>query len=115
MYASRYASDEIDSDEQREVYGILVGSVDVDKCIVYIKQAIGIVKGQRTGVEFENKQYVDLSNIDESVWKKSVEYETGDVSFAAGGTHTLDLAFSFLRPTFSTKSDFKLQIPSPSD
>lgn len=86
IYASRYASEFIDPDDQREVYGILIGNVNQSKAIVNIKQAIGIVVGKRTGVEFESKQYVDLSNIDESIWKKSVEYTQGD--FICGWWHT---------------------------
>jgi proteasome lid subunit RPN8/RPN11 len=86
IYASRYASEEIDKDEQKEVYGILVGSVDEPTATVFVNQAIGIVVGERTGVEFEAKEYVDLSNIDETVWKRSVEYKRGD--FICGWWHT---------------------------
>jgi 26S proteasome regulatory subunit N11 len=86
IFAGRYANDTIDADNQRETYGILIGRVESDQKIVYVNQAIGILAGERTGVEFENKQYVDLSHIDESVWKSSVEYERGD--FVCGWWHS---------------------------
>ncbi|MHA1454686.1 MAG: hypothetical protein ACTSR5_01705, partial [Promethearchaeota archaeon] len=64
-YAIRYASDEISEKNWREVYGILIGSVDNDEKVI-VKDAIPMVVGDRAGVKYENKQYVDMAQIDES-------------------------------------------------
>jgi proteasome lid subunit RPN8/RPN11 len=86
VFASRHANEKIEADKQREVYGILIGNVNETTREVRVNQAIGILAGERTAVEFESKQYVDLSNIDESIWKQSVEYERGD--FICGWWHS---------------------------
>jgi proteasome lid subunit RPN8/RPN11 len=110
IYASRFASEFIEPDKQREVYGVLIGTVDKTQAIVHVKQAIGIVVGERTGVEFESKQYVDMSQIDETIWKHSVEYNEGD--FICGWWHTHP-GFGFFYSNTDTVNHLGFQSTNP--
>ena len=67
-YAIRYANNNLKPDKWREVYGILIGSIE-DNSKVIVKDAIPMVVGDRAGVKYENKQYVDMAQIDASVFK----------------------------------------------
>ncbi|TFG00335.1 MAG: hypothetical protein EU541_02615 [Promethearchaeota archaeon] len=83
-YAIRYANDEMKSKEWREVYGILIGSVEGS--YILIKEAIPMVSGDRAGVEYENKQYVDMANIDHRIYEKAIIDKEND--FIIGWWHT---------------------------
>ncbi|TXT67147.1 MAG: hypothetical protein BAJALOKI1v1_170017 [Promethearchaeota archaeon] len=83
-YGIRYASDEIKKKRWREVYGILVGSIE--KNFVFIKDAIPMVAGERAGVEYEDKQYVDMAEIDYQIYEKALKDEKND--FIVGWWHT---------------------------
>jgi proteasome lid subunit RPN8/RPN11 len=83
-YGIRYASDEIRKKKWREVYGILVGSIK--KNFVLIKDAIPMVAGDRAGVEYEDKQYVDMAEIDYKIYEKALKDKKND--FIIGWWHT---------------------------
>ncbi|MFW9771021.1 MAG: hypothetical protein ACFFFB_01100, partial [Candidatus Heimdallarchaeota archaeon] len=59
-YAIRYANNNLSTKNWREVYGILIGSIEDNKQVI-IKDAIPMVVGDRAGVKYENKQYVDMA------------------------------------------------------
>ncbi|MFX1455982.1 MAG: hypothetical protein ACFFDB_11475 [Promethearchaeota archaeon] len=84
-YAIRYANDNINPGEWREVYGILIGSVENNEKVI-IKDAIPIMVGDRVGVSYENKQYVDTAQIDTSVHERSIQDKKND--FIIGWYHT---------------------------
>ncbi|MFW9823812.1 MAG: hypothetical protein ACFFE4_12790 [Candidatus Thorarchaeota archaeon] len=84
-YAIRYANNDMDPGEWREVYGILVGSVENNEKVI-IKDAIPIMVGDRVGVSYENKQYVDTAQIDTSVHERSIQDKRKD--FIVGWYHT---------------------------
>ena len=84
-YATRYANENMDKDEWREVYGILIGSVD-EETLVVVKDAIPLCTGGKTGVELEPVHYVDLSQIDESIYEQAIQNEKTD--FIVGWWHT---------------------------
>jgi proteasome lid subunit RPN8/RPN11 len=84
-YATRYANDSINPGKWREVYGILIGNVE-DNANVIVKDAIPIMAGERAGVAFENKQYVDTAQIDASIYERSIQDKKND--FIIGWWHT---------------------------
>ncbi len=83
-YGIRYASDKIKRKNWREVYGILVGSSENN--FVLIKDAIPMIAGQRAGVEYEDKQYVDMAEIDYKIYEKALKDKKND--FIIGWWHT---------------------------
>jgi proteasome lid subunit RPN8/RPN11 len=83
-YGIRYASDKIKRKKWREVYGILVGSIENN--FVFIKDAIPMIAGQRAGVEYEDKQYVDMAEIDYKIYEKALKDKKKD--FIIGWWHT---------------------------
>lgn len=83
-YATRYANDEMKPKDWKEVYGILVGSVEGN--YILIKDAIPMVSGNRAGVEYENKQYVDMANIDHRVYERAIKDKEHD--FIIGWWHS---------------------------
>ncbi|MHA1272308.1 MAG: hypothetical protein ACTSQP_10305 [Promethearchaeota archaeon] len=84
-YATRYANNKIEPKKWREVYGILVGSVEGNSRVL-VKDAIPMVVGDRAGVQYENKQYVDMAQIDESIYERSIQNKKDD--FIIGWWHT---------------------------
>ena len=108
-YAMRYASDEIDENDWREVYGILIGSIEDGKTVV-IKDAIPMVVGNRAGVTYENKQYVDMAQIDESVYERSIRDEKDD--FIIGWWHTHP-GFPFRFSDIDHRTQLGYQMPNP--
>ena len=108
-YAMRYASDEMDENDWREVYGILIGSIEDGKTVV-IKDAIPMVVGNRAGVSYENKQYVDMAQIDESVYERSIRDEKND--FIVGWWHTHP-GFPFRFSDIDHRTQLGYQIPNP--
>ena len=108
-YAMRYASDYMDENDWREVYGILIGSIEGEKTVV-IKDAIPMVVGNRAGVTYENKQYVDMAQIDESVYERSISDEKND--FIIGWWHTHP-GFPFRFSDIDHRTQLGYQIPNP--
>ncbi len=108
-YAIRYADEDQNPDKWREVYGILVGSIE-DNAKVIVKDAIPMVVGSRAGVQFENKQYVDMSQIDASVYERSIQDEKND--FIIGWFHTHP-GFGFFYSPIDCMTQLGYQIPNP--
>jgi len=108
-YALRYASEAISEKNWREVYGILIGSIDNNK-IVIIKDAIPMVVGERAGVKYENKQYVDMAQIDESIYERSIRDKKND--FIIGWWHTHP-GFEFRFSDIDTQTQLGYQLPNP--
>ncbi len=84
-YAIRYANNNINPGKWREVYGILIGTIE-NNAKVIVKDAIPIMVGDRVGVAYENKQYVDTAQIDTSVHERSIQDKRND--FIIGWYHT---------------------------
>lgn len=108
-YAIRYASDHLDENKWREVYGILIGSVE-NEAEVIIKDAIPMVVGDRAGVKYENKQYVDMAQIDASVFERSIQDKRND--FIIGWWHTHP-GFGFFYSPIDCMTQLGYQIPNP--
>ncbi|MHA1294286.1 MAG: Mov34/MPN/PAD-1 family protein, partial [Promethearchaeota archaeon] len=108
-YAIRYANEKLDTKKWREVYGILIGSIE-DESKVIVKDAIPMVVGDRAGVKYENKQYVDMAQIDASVYERSVENEKRD--FIIGWWHTHP-GFGFFFSEIDCYTQLGYQIPNP--
>ncbi|GAG99365.1 unnamed protein product [marine sediment metagenome] len=85
VYALRYANNDMKPKNWREAYGILIGHIENDdNC--YITDAIPMIVGSRAGVKFETKQYADMAQIDESLYKKFLDEQSDD--FILGWWHT---------------------------
>ncbi len=108
-YAIRYANEDQNPEKWREVYGILVGSIE-DNAKVIVKDAIPMVVGSRAGVQFENKQYVDMSQIDATVYERSIQDEKND--FIIGWFHTHP-GFGFFYSPIDCMTQLGYQIPNP--
>ncbi|MHA1149611.1 MAG: hypothetical protein ACTSR8_15355 [Promethearchaeota archaeon] len=108
-YAIRYANENIDPKKWREVYGILIGEIGEDSK-VYVKDAIPMIVGERAGVQYENKQYVDMAQIDESVYERSIQDNKTD--FIIGWWHTHP-GFGFFFSEVDCYTQLGYQIPNP--
>ncbi|MFX0056963.1 MAG: Mov34/MPN/PAD-1 family protein [Candidatus Heimdallarchaeota archaeon] len=108
-YAIRYANEDISIKNWREVYGILIGSIENNRELV-VKDAIPRVVGDRAGVKYENKQYVDMAEIDESVHERSIRDQKND--FIIGWWHTHP-GFGFFFSPIDCLTQLGYQIPNP--
>jgi len=108
-YGLRYANEDMPSKDWREVYGILIGSIEENKKVL-IKDAIPMVVGDRAGVKYENKQYVDMAQIDESVYERSIQDKKND--FIIGWWHTHP-GFGFFYSLVDCMTQLGYQIPNP--
>jgi proteasome lid subunit RPN8/RPN11 len=108
-YAIRYANENMNENKWREVYGILIGSIE-DNFEVIIKDAIPMVVGDRAGVKYENKQYVDMAQIDASVFERSIQDKKKD--FIIGWWHTHP-GFGFFFSPIDCMTQLGYQIPNP--
>ncbi len=108
-YAIRYANNDLKSEKWREVYGILIGSIE-DNTKVIVKDAIPMVVGDRAGVKYENKQYVDMAQIDASVFERSIQDDRTD--FIIGWWHTHP-GFGFFYSPIDCMTQLGYQIPNP--
>ena len=108
-YGLRYANEDMSSKDWREVYGILIGSIEDNKKVL-IKDAIPMVVGDRAGVKYENKQYVDMAQIDESVYERSIQDKKND--FIIGWWHTHP-GFGFFYSPVDCMTQLGYQIPNP--
>ncbi|UCD02375.1 MAG: hypothetical protein JSV23_05025 [Promethearchaeota archaeon] len=108
-YAIRYANEDLNPDKWREVYGILVGSIE-NNAKVIVKDAVPMVVGDRAGVKYENKQYVDMAQIDASVFERSIQDNKTD--FIIGWFHTHP-GFGFFYSPIDCMTQLGYQIPNP--
>jgi len=108
-YAYRYANDSISARNWREVYGILIGSVEDNKKVI-VKDVIPMVVGDRAGVKYESKQYVDMAQIDESVYQRSIQDKKND--FIIGWWHTHP-GFKYFFSSVDSLTQLGYQIPNP--
>ncbi len=108
-YAIRYANQDMNPDKWREVYGILIGSIE-NNAKVIVKDAIPMVVGDRAGVKYENKQYVDMAQIDASVFERSIQDNKTD--FIIGWFHTHP-GFGFFYSPIDCMTQLGYQIPNP--
>ncbi|MFW9939787.1 MAG: hypothetical protein ACFFFT_02010 [Candidatus Thorarchaeota archaeon] len=108
-YAIRYANDGISESKWREVYGILTGSIENNSKVI-VKDAIPMVVGDRAGVAYENKQYVDMAQIDASIFERSVQDDKND--FIIGWFHTHP-NFGFFYSPIDCMTQLGYQIPNP--
>jgi len=108
-YAIRHANNHLDQKKWKEVYGILIGSIE-DNSKVIVKNAIPVCVGKRTGVELEPIHYVDLSHIDASIYKKAIEDKKKD--FIIGWWHTHP-GFSFFFSEVDRITHLGYQVPNP--
>ncbi|MHA2282383.1 MAG: hypothetical protein ACXAC5_16185 [Promethearchaeota archaeon] len=108
-YAIRYANNDINPGKWREVYGILIGTVE-NNARVIIKDAIPIMAGDRAGVSYENKQYVDTAQIDASIYERSIQDKRND--FIIGWWHTHP-NMGFFYSVVDRTTQLGYQIPNP--
>ncbi len=110
-YAFRYANSSLNSKIWREVYGILIGALDKKNGgIVHVLDAIPMVVGERAGVNFEARQYVDMASIDASLFEKSTK--RGLTQFLVGWWHTHP-GFGFFFSQVDTMTHLGYQIANP--
>jgi proteasome lid subunit RPN8/RPN11 len=107
-YAMRYANDDMSERNWKEVYGILIGSIE-DNNRILIRDAIPMVVGERAGVKYESKQYVDMAQIDESVYERSIQDKKKD--FIIGWWHTHP-GFKFMFSSIDVQTQLGYQIPN---
>ena len=108
-YANRYANQNLNTSKWREVYGILIGAIENDEKII-VKDAIPMVVGDRAGVKYENKQYVDMAQIDASVFERSIQDNKND--FIIGWFHTHP-GFGFFYSPIDCLTQLGYQLPNP--
>ncbi|KKM22170.1 hypothetical protein LCGC14_1628080 [marine sediment metagenome] len=108
-YAIRYANENLNPDKWREVYGILIGSIE-NNAKVIVKDAIPMVAGHRAGVKYESKQYVDMAQIDASVFEKAIQDK--NPIFIIGWFHTHP-GFGFFYSPIDCMTQLGYQIPNP--
>ncbi|MFX1279994.1 MAG: hypothetical protein ACFFA3_11295 [Promethearchaeota archaeon] len=108
-YAIRYANDNLKPDKWREVYGILIGCIENNSKVI-VKDAIPMIVGDRAGVTYESKQYVDMAQIDSSVFERSVQDNKDD--FIIGWWHTHP-GFGFFYSPIDCMTQLGYQIPNP--
>ncbi|MBY8983262.1 MAG: Mov34/MPN/PAD-1 family protein [Candidatus Lokiarchaeota archaeon] len=107
-YSIRYANEDMKSSELKEAYGILIGLIK-DETIV-IKDAIPMVSGDRAGVAYENKQYVNMDQIDASIYEKAIKDKENE--FIIGWWHTHP-GFGFFFSPIDTITQLGYQVPNP--
>ncbi|MFX1325642.1 MAG: hypothetical protein ACFE8N_11845 [Promethearchaeota archaeon] len=111
-YAIRYANDKIDESKWREVYGILIGSIEEESKVI-VKDAIPMVVGDRAGVKYESKQYVDMAQIDASIFERSVQDEKSDFIIGWWHTHPGFSGPGFFFSPIDCMTQLGYQIPNP--
>lgn len=107
-YAMRYADADESMKKWREVYGILIGSIE--ETLTVVKDAIPVCVGGKTGVELEPIHYVDLAQIDASIFERYIEDKRND--FIVGWWHTHP-GFGFFFSEVDTYTHLGYQIPNP--
>jgi len=108
-YATRYANEYINKKEWKEVFGILIGTVKEDYLVI-VKDAIPIRVGGKAEVELDLIHYVDVSQIDETIYEKDKESNSTD--FIVGWWHSHpNLGFFFSETDCQTQLGY--QSPNP--
>jgi proteasome lid subunit RPN8/RPN11 len=107
-YSYRYANNDLNENKWREVYGILIGSIEDDKEV--IKDAVPMVVGDRAGVKYESQQYVDMAQIDASTYERAIRDKKND--FIIGWWHTHP-GFGFFLSPIDCLTQLGYQIPNP--
>ena len=108
-YATRYANNDMNPGDWREVYGVLIGTVENNEKVI-VKDAIPIMAGDRAGVAYENKQYVDTAQIDASIYERSIQDKKND--FIIGWWHTHP-NMGFFYSVVDRTTQLGYQIPNP--
>jgi proteasome lid subunit RPN8/RPN11 len=88
IYGERFASKKIPENKQREAYGVLIGHIDPANKEVFVVDAVPVVAGTRTGVEYDDEQYVDTAKIDEDLYTQNLYDSNGFPLFFVGWFHT---------------------------
>ena len=88
IYGERFASKKIPENKQREAYGVLIGHIDPKNKEVFVVDAVSVVAGTRTGVEYDDEQYVDTAKIDEDLYAQNLFDSQGYPLFFIGWFHT---------------------------
>ncbi len=110
-YAYRYSNENIEKKNWKEVYGILIGTIK-EKNKVIIDDAIPLSVGGRSGIELDPIHYVDISQIDMSIYKSEIEGE-GDLSeYIIGWWHTHP-GYGFFFSKVDTITHLGYQGPNP--
>ena len=84
-YAIRYANNDIERENWREVYGVLIGHIEDNKRVI-IKDSIPVMVGSDIGFELEPIHYVDVSDINNNIFQQSLDSNTND--FIVGWWHS---------------------------
>lgn len=111
-YAIRYANEKMNENKWREVYGILIGSIENDSKLI-IKDAIPMIVGDRAGVKYENKQYVDMAQIDASIYERAVQDDKNDFIIGWWHTHPGFSRNGFFFSPIDCMTQLGYQIPNP--
>ena len=111
-YAIRYANDDINENKWREVYGILIGSIKNNSKVI-IKDAIPMIVGDRAGVKYESKQYVDMAQIDASIFERAVQDDKNDFIIGWWHTHPGFSRNGFFYSPIDCMTQLGYQIPNP--
>jgi proteasome lid subunit RPN8/RPN11 len=111
-YAIRYANEKINENKWREVYGILIGSIENDSKLI-VKDAIPMIVGDRAGVKYENKQYVDMAQIDASIYERAVQDDKNDFIIGWWHTHPGFSRNGFFFSPIDCMTQLGYQIPNP--
>jgi len=68
LHSTRFCNPGLNSDQWREVYGFLIGQIENNNVIVH--EAIPMVHGGATEVEFEEQHYIEAAEVNEKVAAK---------------------------------------------
>lgn len=110
-YAYRYSNENIEQKNWKEVYGILIGTIK-EKNKVIIDDAIPISVGGRSGIELDPIHYVDISQINMSIYKNEIEGK-GDFSDHIIGWWHSHPGFGFFFSKVDTITHLGYQGPNP--
>jgi len=110
-YAYRYSNENIEQKDWKEVYGILIGKIE-EKNKVVIEDAIPISVGMRSGIELDPIHYVDISQINMSIYKNEIEGK-GDFSDHIIGWWHSHPGFGFFFSKVDTITHLGYQGPNP--
>jgi len=108
-YALRYANKDMEQNEWREVYGVLIGNNEENKRVM-IKDSIPIMAGSDIGFELEPIHYVDVSDINTNIFQQSIESNSND--FIVGWWHSHP-GFGHFFSEIDIMNQIGYQVPNP--
>jgi len=108
-YALRYANNDMEKKEWREVYGVLIGNNEENKRVM-IKDSIPIMAGSDIGFELEPIHYVDVSDINTNIFQQSIESNSND--FIVGWWHSHP-GFGHFFSEIDIMNQIGYQVPNP--